>query len=63
VDALSERDMRGEEREDKRERRRREEETYSISAFHSPDKDSRVAGVDAEGFVEEVGEVFCCYCV
>jgi hypothetical protein len=53
--------MRGEEREDRRERRRREEETYSISTFHGSDKDSRVAGVDAEGFVEEVGEVFCCF--
>jgi len=37
--------------------------TYSISAFHCSDKDSRVAGVDAEGFVEEVVEVFDCFCI
>ena len=37
--------------------------TYSISAFHGSDKDSRVASVDAEGFVEEVVEVFDCFYV
>jgi hypothetical protein len=42
-------------RSEKREAARKEKKrTYAISTFHGPDKDSRVGGVDAEGFVEKV---------
>lgn len=38
-------------------------ETHLIGAFHGSDKDARVGGVDAQGFVEESSEVFCCFYV